>query len=82
MALVAGDFGNGHLDLATANANSDDVSVLLGNGDGTFEPQLRFGAGSSPSSLVTADFNGDRRLDLATGNLAGFGRHLHSSGPR
>ena len=70
-----------HLDLAIANANSDDVSVLLGNGDGTFEPQLRFGAGSFPASLVTADFNGDGRLDLAAGNQ-GFGRHLHSSGPR
>ena len=65
LALVAGDFnGDQHVDLATANANSYDVSVLLGNGDsdGTFEPQLRFGAGTFPASLVTADFNGDGHL--------------------
>ena len=74
-ALVAGYFtekrtrdGKRVLDLATANTNSYDVSVLLGNGDGTFQPQIRFGAGMSPASLVTADFNGDGRLDLATGN--------------
>ena len=36
--LVAGDFnGDGRLDLATGNAGSNDISVLLGKGDGTFE---------------------------------------------
>ena len=70
MAIVACSLrDNGHLDLATANENSDDVSVLLGNGDGTFQPQLRFGAGSFPESLVAADFNGDDRPDLAVANL-------------
>ncbi len=37
---MAGDFtGNGHLDLAVADRNTDAVTVLLGNGDGTFQPQ-------------------------------------------
>jgi hypothetical protein len=75
LALVAGSFtekrthdGKPVLDLAVANTNSNDLSVLLGNGDGTFQPQLLFGAGSFPAWLVTADFNSDGRLDLATGN--------------
>ena len=37
--IVAGDFnGDGRLDLAVADVDSDDVSILLGNGDGTFQP--------------------------------------------
>src|SRR5262249_14859176 len=36
--VAKGDFnGDGHLDLVTANFNTDTVSVLLGNGDGTFQ---------------------------------------------
>src|SRR5229473_3050778 len=37
IAVVTADFnGDGRLDLAVANAVSNDVSILLGNGDGTF----------------------------------------------
>src|SRR2546425_1839278 len=36
------------------------VSVLLGNGDGTFRAPLTFGAGSRPRSVAVGDFNGDR----------------------
>ena len=70
MALVACSLrADGRLDLVTANENSDDVSVLLGNGNGTFQPQIRFVAGSFPFALVAADFNGDHRPDLAVANL-------------
>src|SRR2546421_485393 len=68
-ALVAGDFtGDGQLDLATANADSNDVSVLVGNGDGTFVPQASLPAGAGPAAIVVADFNSDGRTDLAVAN--------------
>jgi hypothetical protein len=45
-AAVAGDFnGDGKLDLAVANGRSANVSVLLGNGDGTFQSAMNFDSG-------------------------------------
>src|ERR1700674_3738612 len=71
-AVVVGDFnGDGKPDLAVANSGSNNVSILLGNGDGTFQPAVNFDAGLSPNSIAVGDFNGDGRLDLAvlqTGN--------------
>ncbi|PYI83116.1 MAG: hypothetical protein DME26_15695, partial [Verrucomicrobia bacterium] len=63
---VTNDFnGDGKPDLAVANEFSANVSVLLGNGNGTFQPAVNYGAGSSPNSVVAADFNGDGKRDLA-----------------
>jgi hypothetical protein len=68
-AIVSGDFnGDGRTDLATANEGSNDVSVLLGNGNGTFQHQVTYAVGSYPVGLVAGDFNGDGRTDLATAN--------------
>ena len=72
-SVVAADLnGDGRPDLTTANGGSNqgpsDVSVLLGNGDGTFQAQLRFAVGPGPKSVVAADVNGDGRLDIATAN--------------
>jgi len=65
-ALVTGDFdGDGTLDLAITNSLDNTVSVLLGNGDGTFQDAVNYDVGSSPAALVAADFNGDHILDLA-----------------
>src|SRR4051794_36295847 len=46
-------------DLVVANANDNTVSVLLGNGDGSFQPQPTRAVGSAPSSVTVADVNGD-----------------------
>jgi hypothetical protein len=64
-SIVTGDFnGDALLDLATVNSTSDDVTILLGNGNGTFQAPVSFGIGKIPMSVATADVNGDARLDL------------------
>ena len=66
---MAGDFtGDGRTDLAVANSGSNDVSVLLGNGDGTFQPQVTYAVGTGHDALVAGDFTGDGRTDLAVAN--------------
>jgi hypothetical protein len=66
--VVTADFNNdGHLDLATANAGANTVSVLLGDGQGGFDSARHFAVGGwSPLSLAAAEFNKDGNLDLAT----------------
>ena len=44
------------------------MSVLLGNGDGTFQPQVTYAVGASPGAIVAGDFTGDGHLDLAVAN--------------
>ena len=53
-------------DIVTANRFSSDVSVLLGNGDGTFQPQRRFATENALFATV-ADLDGDGAPDLAVG---------------
>jgi hypothetical protein len=68
--VKAGDFnGDGIPDLATANSYGHSVSVLLGNGDGTFQPSRNTPTATAyPYSLAVGDFNQDGKLDLATAN--------------
>ena len=69
--VAVGDFnGDGKLDLIVANFGSNDISVLLGNGDGTFQVAANYGTGSGPRSIGVGDFNGDGKLDLAVANFA------------
>jgi hypothetical protein len=70
--VAVGDFnGDGIQDLAVANWGSNTVSVLLGNGDGTFQAARNFAAGSHPSSVAVGDFNGDGIQDLAVAESGG-----------
>lgn len=72
-AIATGDFtGSGKLDLAVANYGSNNVSMLLGNGDGTFAQASTspVPVGKGPLSLAIADFNGSGRLGLAVANIS------------
>ncbi|HYO69538.1 MAG TPA: VCBS repeat-containing protein, partial [Archangium sp.] len=73
-ALVAADFnGDGRKDLALTHESAcsassstpcQSVGVLLGKGDGTFQPQLLTSTGGSPRGLVAAQLDTDTSLDL------------------
>src|SRR5262249_10858595 len=51
-------------DILVVNTASGDVSLLLGNGDGTFRPQRRFDATGSPFAMATGDVNNDGNFDF------------------
>ena len=69
-ALAAGDFNrDGKLDLAVTNINDNSVSILLGNGDGTFQTQSVYAVGTQPDGIAIGDFRGVGKLDLAVANV-------------
>ena len=88
LAIAQGDFnGDGHLDLITTNRNPGittpglSVNLLLGNGDGTFQPLRSTPVNMAPSAIAVADFNGDGSLDVvAVGNAVDGVRVLLGNG--
>jgi uncharacterized protein (TIGR03437 family) len=71
VAVAVGDFnGDGKADLAIANGSSgsNSVSVLLGNGDGTFRTPVNYAADMAPLAIAVGDFNGDGWSDLVVIN--------------
>src|SRR6202167_2693927 len=64
------DTTNTVVDLAVANQTAGTVSILHGNGDGTFtvEPALTLPSGAGPTAIAVADFNDDGFADLAVVN--------------
>ena len=77
-AVAVGDFnGDSIPDLAVANAaqsgpNNGLVSILIGNGDGTFKAAVNYDSGGNePSHIAIGDFNADGKLDLVVTNFGG-----------
>ena len=67
--MKACDLDNdGDLDLVACNEFTNDVSMLLNNGDGTFAAHIDFAVGNEPYSVFGADLDGDGDIDLATAN--------------
>jgi hypothetical protein len=67
-AVVADLDGDTLPDIVNVNSTSRDVGVLLGHGDGTFEPGLFFPIERDPTSLAVADLDGDTLPDVVTTN--------------
>jgi hypothetical protein len=57
--------GDGILDMAVGNACGNSVSILFGNGDGTFTAGPTLSVGLQPTGIAVADFNHDGNADLA-----------------
>ncbi|CAF2091481.1 unnamed protein product, partial [Rotaria magnacalcarata] len=60
--------GDGKPDIIVANADSNNVGVLLNIGIGTFSAQTTYSTGIWPGSVVAADVNGDNKPDIIVAN--------------
>src|SRR5882672_6074436 len=68
-SVAIGDVsGDSQPDLVTTNYGAGTVSVLLGNGNGTFQTKVDYGTGANPTSVAIGDVSGDGKPDLVTAN--------------
>ncbi|HWY36012.1 MAG TPA: FG-GAP-like repeat-containing protein, partial [Nitrosopumilaceae archaeon] len=70
-SLTSADFnGDGKVDLAVAHNDTTIVTVLLGHGTGSFGTPKNYAVDASPSpnQIISGDFNGDGKADIATAN--------------
>lgn len=72
-----GDFnGDGKPDLAVANNITSNISVLLGNGDGTFGTKTDYDVGQPADGVVVTDLNSDGKLDIVAQTSFSFTAHV------
>lgn len=64
---------DGNVDLCVSNAITNTISVLIGNGDGTFLPQQTIDVGPTPRGVTVLDVDGDGDLDIANANFGAGG---------
>jgi hypothetical protein len=73
ISVAVADFNqDGNLDLAVANRSSNDISVLLGKGNGTFSTEVKYSAGAGgpdPTSIAAVDLNGDGYPDIVVADI-------------
>ncbi len=75
IGIASADFnGDTYPDLATANNAASTVSVLLGNGDGSFATRVNYSTGASlnPYFVTVGDMDGDSQIDIITGGSMGI----------
>jgi hypothetical protein len=68
--VAVADFNrDGVADIAVLNSSSGSMSILLGNGDGTFKPKLDTTLGAYPRAFAVADFNLDGKPDVIANDV-------------
>ncbi|MBK7801800.1 MAG: VCBS repeat-containing protein [Chloracidobacterium sp.] len=73
VSIAVGDFnGDGIQDMVTVNVNSNNVSVLIGDGSGGFAAAVNYGVASLPKEVAVGDLNGDGKQDLVTANIGSY----------
>jgi len=80
-SIVSGDVnGDGKLDLITASYFGGEVTLLIGNGDGSFQASTSIASGINLTGVTVADLNGDNKLDIITSDCTGFASVILGNG--